>query len=302
MRWLRHVLPFVGCPLNHGASYCPFFVVGSGRSGNTLIRRILYAHKDLHIPPETYVLGHIIKLFYENRNMGWGDLVRLILAEFEYHQEFSTFEIPSLRPLVHQLSNVSKEKRSLAYVLNTFYSYHAEVHDVDYKRWGDKSPLNAYVMDDIYKVFPDAQFIHLLRDGCDVVYSYLQSGHYQSIESAAHRWTSALQAARTFMHRHPEACIEVRYEALVSTPESTVEQICRFLGIDYHPNIIDRCDVAQAMGDVHQYAHHQNVQQPINTKSIGKGRRNLTEEQKLKLEALIGKQLRDVGYDSIISY
>jgi len=74
------LIPFIGLPLNRGELINPFFIIGSGRSGNTLLRRVLFNHSKLHIPPETLVLGHVIKLFNIHRNMAWKDIVYLIFS------------------------------------------------------------------------------------------------------------------------------------------------------------------------------------------------------------------------------
>ena len=68
-----------------------------------MFRRILTSHSGLHIPPETFVLGACIRKFRQHgRRMNWPDLVSLIMAEFEFHPEFHTFET-WLGPLVEQL-------------------------------------------------------------------------------------------------------------------------------------------------------------------------------------------------------
>ena len=50
-----------GRPLHSTVRYMPFFIIGSGRSGNTLLRTILETHPEVHIPPETYVIGKVNK-------------------------------------------------------------------------------------------------------------------------------------------------------------------------------------------------------------------------------------------------
>ena len=60
---LRARLPFLGYALHGEERHDPFFVIGVGRSGNTLFRRILTAHSELHIPPETFVLGDVLADF-----------------------------------------------------------------------------------------------------------------------------------------------------------------------------------------------------------------------------------------------
>lgn len=69
----------------------PFFIIGSGRSGSTLLRRILCANPELHIPPETYVLGPAISLWEATEGDAWPVRVGRILDLFERHPEFETF-------------------------------------------------------------------------------------------------------------------------------------------------------------------------------------------------------------------
>lgn len=214
--WLRRIKlisPFDGYPLHLNEQIHPFFIIGSGRSGNTLLRRILYNHSTLHIPPETYVLGNGIKFFSVNRKLLWRELVFSTLAQFEYYPEFETFEI-SLRPLAWKLIHLPPDKRSLAFILDAFYRYHAEQHKIVCQRWGDKTPINTFALDRIYSVFPEAQFIHIIRDGCDVVASYRKARIYTNILEAANRWVSAITVAQNFIKSHPENCLEIRYEEL----------------------------------------------------------------------------------------
>ncbi|MEO7677469.1 MAG: sulfotransferase, partial [Verrucomicrobiota bacterium] len=156
-------------PLHRGELHRPFFIVGSGRSGNTLLRRLLQASPEVHIPPETYVLGKVIRAFRKYRwILPWEQLINLTLAIFEFYPEFDKFEV-SLRPLAQRLQDAPPGSRSLALMLDALYRFHGEQTGKTFSVWGDKTPNNSYALDRIVSVFPRAQFIHILRDGGDVV-------------------------------------------------------------------------------------------------------------------------------------
>jgi len=295
----KHALPFGGYPLQRQENYRPFFIIGSGRSGNTLLRRILYAHSALHIPPETYVLGRVIRIFRQYRRANWKDLVFLTLAQLEYYPEFETFEI-ALRPLANRLLETSASVRSLAFIVDSFFRYHAEQHGIACQRWGDKTPLNTFSLSLIHSVFPDAQFIHMIRDGCDVVSSYVEAGIYQNIDDAGRRWRDSIQAAERFSHSYPGSCWEIRYEALVSQPEHVVRQLCGFLDIDFENSMLDSHPYSAYMGDVTLHDHHHRVHQPISLSSIGKGRTLMSKSEKARLQGIIGKTLHHLGYEPCI--
>jgi protein-tyrosine sulfotransferase len=293
-------IPFLGYPLSRSdVDIKPFFIVGSGRSGNTLLRRVLLAHSELYIPPETYVLGRAIKTFQRHNHLRWKDLVFLTLSLFEFHPEFVTFEC-SLRPLADQLAQTPSPSRNLANILDNFYRYHAEIKGFHPIRWGDKTPLNVYDLPLIKKAFPKAQFIHIVRDGCDVVESYLRSGIYEDLEAAGERWRSAVQAFAEFSMKNPASCYVVRYEDLVRSPRDTVEGLCDFLEIEFETQMLDSEDLSNLMGDVQMRDHHQRVSGKITSSRIGKGRELLKTEEKKALGEKIDAQLIKLGYDPCI--
>ncbi|MFC1739682.1 sulfotransferase [Planctomycetota bacterium] len=298
---LKLILPFSGCPIHRKENYNPFFIVGSGRSGNTLLRRILHSHSRLFIPPEVQILSKVVDLFIRYRTMKWSNLVPLIYSKFQFYRNFYTFDIESLNPLVDKVLRCDKSKRSLAYIINSFYQYYAEVHHLSNNRWGDKTPINTFCMLKLYMVFPDARFIHIIRDGCDVVDSYVKAGIYSDYKSAALRWKRSIKVAQKFGRKFAESYTEVRYEDLVRKPERVVKELCVFLGIEFEPQMITSEDTAYTLGDVAQMKHLENVKKPITTKNIGKGRRNLSEDAKNILEKIIGQELRNLGYKSYIS-
>lgn len=286
-------------PLHRNENYEPFFIVGSGRSGTTLLRRILQASPEVHIPPETFVLADVIEHFRRGANRPWRDVVYMTLALFEYYPEFEKFGI-QLRRLANQLLECPREKRSLAFILDKIYRYHGEQMGETFRKWGDKTPINAFCLEQILGVFPDAKFIHMLRDGADVVHSYVKAGLQPSIEAAAKRWQRSVRAVEGFARRHPAICHEVRYEQLVTDPERVVRSVCRFLGIAFDPRMINRLDHIDSMPDVKQYRHLVNVLHPIAPDSIGKGRKALTVEEKGRLQRLIGEDLERLGYRPLV--
>ncbi len=285
-------------PLAVKSSTAPFFIIGSGRSGNTLLRRIIGAHPDVYIPPETYVLGRLVSLFEQNQHLSWKQIVYLCLAQFEFHHEFDTFGI-SLRPLALELSKVPQASQSLAYIIDEFYKFAASEHNVLFNRWGDKTPLNTFYLNEILSVFPTAQFIHIIRDGCDVIPSYVKAGIYDELEDAAKRWVQSVRLADDFSKQHKGRCFEVRYEELVTHPEEVTKKVCKFLGITFEEAMLNSQGHASQMGDVTARSHHKNVFKPISPESIGKGRRTMSKTAKSRLAVLIGKELEIRGYSAL---
>lgn len=252
----------------------PFFIIGSGRSGNTLLRRILNNNEDLYIPPETYVLGQIIRQYYRHPLMRWEDLVNSSLEIFERHPEFETFELSSLGRLKVDLRKKVKSKRNLADIINSFYEYYKLEHNLTAGRWGDKTPLNVFALNELLIVFPKSQYIHIIRDPLDAVSSYIKSEIYSDVVSATNRWVRAVELSCAFGRNNPDQYMEVFYSDLVSNPKKTTVEVCDFLGVGFQEEMLK--ETSKNMGDVKMRKHHYGVMMPINKDSLGRGMKELS--------------------------
>lgn len=274
----------------------PFFIIGSGRSGNTLLRAVLTGHSDVAIPPESYVLAKAIRRFRAYSFLDWPLLVRIVLAEFEYHDQFESWDL-SLRSVYEPLSQLPEEKCDLALILDEIYRRYMSVHMPNAKRWGDKTPMNTAHLHWIDRVFPQAKYVHMLRDGRDVVSSYVQAGLYSSVEEAGQRWRRSVTMARRFGERFPDRYLEVRYENLVRRPEREVRRVCEFLGIEFRKDMLQFQDDVDELGDTH-LSHHEGLRRPINTDSIGKWKSRLSTQDQEIVVRLIGDKLDAMGYEA----
>lgn len=287
-----------GVPLQRGEVLQPFFIIGPGRSGTTLLRRLLIADPTVHVPPETYVLGRALKDFQALARAPWSTLVNATLARFEYHPEFVRFGI-SLRDLANELYDMPEDRRSLARVIDRMYHFHAEAtlgHEVSL--WGDKTPRNTMHLPAIRSVFPDARFVHLVRDGYDVVESLLRIGREPDVHAAARRWVEYTRRAQAFGKSVTDQYREVRYERLVTDPEGQLRALCPFLGITFDPGMLNSQWLAEGMGDVPALAHHRGVSEPVSDQHVGRGRTHLASADAKFADRIMGSQMRLLGYES----
>jgi hypothetical protein len=282
-------------PLHREEGLRPLFIIGAGRSGNTLLRRILVAGGEIHIPPETYVLGTAISLFRRSQHLGWPQQVNLMLAQFEYHPNFDTFGI-GLRQLALTSADIKADRRSLAILIDGFYRLHGQSVGSTAARWGDKTPLNVYSLERILSVFPDAAFVHMVRDGVDVAASYLRTGLIGGLDDAGLRWRTSVEAVEQFAERHPGRCLEVRYERLVIDPSTETRRVTDFAGLSFAPTMVDTLSHVDQLGDVMAQSHHSEVRRPVHSNAVGAGRRNLSETERQHLQRLIGPTLTRWSY------
>lgn len=253
------------------------FIVGCGRSGNTLLRRLLMEKYDIYLPPETYVLGSQIVDYKAGKNKSWAHRVETALARLEYQHEFETFGIASLSPFALDAKEWPVDKRSFQDLIINLYKWMASLHGRHVEWVGDKTPLNTLNLGLINRAFPRAKFVFMERDPVDVVASYLNAGIYSSPSEAAERWVKSYLAWEGFSKLKPSTdIIEIKYEDLVSDSSQCITDI----GNKFHIPLGDEKKIrANAkdsfLGDVGMRLHHSNVLKAPSSSSIGKGRSNM---------------------------
>lgn len=288
---------FYRYPLSKNPKNNPFFIIGAARSGNTLLRAILAAHNSVAIPPESYALGNIARVWQRNNFLEWSELIRLVIGAFESHEEFYTWSI-DLAPLYRKLDQIKEQDRSLAAVITEVFSAYSEIHAPGATLWGDKTPLNSEYLPWISATFPKAKYVHIIRDGRDAVASMMRANlQYGILDQCCLEWRVRVQNNLQLGKKLPsQQYLEIRYERLVSHPAEETERVCQFLNIKFSKAMLNTADNFHQMGDTVELDHHKNVENPINTESIGAWQRTLTEAQAAYVVNELGPLLETLGY------
>ncbi|MBM7623039.1 sulfotransferase [Sporohalobacter salinus] len=274
----------------------PFFIIGCGRSGTTLLRSILNAHSDISIPPEFVALAELIKTYKNFNYISWNDLLNMIISVFKSTPHFSIWKV-ELSEIYEQLLDLEQKERTLAKIIDTIYNNFLQHNFSQAKIWGDKTPLNTLNIELIDEVFPDAKYIHLIRNGKDVVSSYLNSTKYvNSVERACARWNKHVSKGLEFKEsQNKDEYLEVYYEDLVTNPSQEVEKICNLIGVEFNSTMLNYHDQLSKLDDT-KAEQHKNLHKDINTDSIGKWEKGLNSFQKEKVDKLLTKNLRRLNY------
>lgn len=272
----------------------PFFIVGSGRSGNTLVRAVLHGHSRLAIPPESYVLGRVAWLGRLFRDDPWELQVDRLLGAFDTPEIGATWHLDLTR-VRERLLAAPQDRRGVDAVVDAVYRSWVEDHAPGANSWGDKTPLNALYLPWLDELFPGARYIHVLRDGRDVALSYVRAGLYATVEAAARRWRESVEHVRRFSTEAAgERLVEVRYEELVIDPERHVEGLCRFLDVEPESGMMDFWRQGRGLGDT-ELPHHANVGGPVTSEYVGQWK-DLSATELRRLESALGRTLRRAGY------
>jgi hypothetical protein len=249
----------------------PIFIVGSPRSGTTLLRLMLDAHPHISCGPETSFLI---------------DMERIVRHHWS-HIELYGFSREYWRDKIARF----------------FASFQVEYAARRGKRrWADKTPHYTPHMDFIAALFPDAQFVHIIRDGRDVVASCRQRWGYGSAFRGIQRWKAYVSAARAFGQRAPaDQYHELRYEDLVANAEGVVRDLLAYLHEPWDERVLD---YMRAPHDIQPtYPAHvckrrisEAGQGSIYASRVGAWRRELDPVLKLAVYLWAGKLLRELGY------
>ncbi|MQA87558.1 MAG: sulfotransferase [Streptosporangiales bacterium] len=275
-----------------GARDRPVFVGACPRSGTTLLRTMLNSHPELALPLETRFLMEA----WEAR-ASFGDLSdadrRRQLARWIFRRKRTRWHRLGVdqRPAIARLVSAPPTIGSL---LGTCFLMYAEHHGKP--RWGDKRPMYDQHLDAIFAMFPDAQFVHLVRDPRATVASVRRVGWSGGdVVAPTELWGRSLRAVDAWRGRlAPDQLLEIRYEDLVIEPRATMERVCGFLGLA--PEGIDSMLAFHERGDVPQNRHHWQVSRPVTAASVRGWEKTLDAPEVAFVERALGAQMRRYGY------
>jgi hypothetical protein len=252
---------------------------------------------EIYIPPETYVLNNIAEVRLRGRGLRWRELVNLCISSFEYHKEFSTFEIAGLRDFAIDAHSWPSERQSLPRLISELYKWLATKKGISHQWIGDKTPLNTVYLGKIRKILPHCSFLYIYRDGVDVATSYVKAGIYRTIDDAALRWVFSNTCWQSFKKSlAPTQFWEISYESLVADPQRTVSDIASFFGIPPRTNPLD---VREYLGDVIARDHHRNVMKRPSAKFVGQGRKSLNSVDRRSIAKIVNPTLKALGYPEL---
>ncbi|MGH2734524.1 MAG: sulfotransferase family protein [Actinomycetota bacterium] len=261
-----------------------FFILGSARSGTTLLRMMLNAHPDVAVPPES---RFIVELYNGNEV-----IVSDFLGALDAHKRWPAWELSS-EAVAAELG--ARERVSYVAAVEACYSAFAKSrHKV---RFGDKTPRYVEHIPFLASLWPQARFVHLVRDGRAVAQSYADVPFGpKRVAKAAELWSRRVdQGVRDGRALGPGRYLELRYESLVEDPEVALKALCAFLGLDFDPAMLEYSE--RSKGEVLDRARRYN---PNVTRQVSHTRSWIDEMPKAQVEvfeAVGGGTLSALGYD-----
>lgn len=271
----------------------PIFVVGCARSGTTMLQLMLHAHPRIAIPPET----RFVMPTYANRS-DFGDLTveanRRRLASYIVERKGTAFKDLKLDPKA-TIEEIVAGPPSIGSAVGIVFRAYARKHGKP--RWGDKRPAYLLNLDMITNLFPDAQIVHIVRDGRDCVASLKEAAwHKGGVYQAVSDWTRGTDEGRRAARRlGPESYYDVYYERLVSDPAGELRKLCEFLGEEYDEAMTAPNEVAGIAVPARKTWHKLTHQAPTDER-VGSWAKRLEPWEIGLCEAIMGERLAAHGY------
>jgi UDP-3-O-[3-hydroxymyristoyl] glucosamine N-acyltransferase len=273
------------------------FIVGCGRSGNTLLRTMINSHPDIAIPPETEFIVDATQPGLDA--VGVCDAVSKHLRIIDLHIDVDEWrkDVQALEPF------------TAAQALRELYARYARRFGKS--RYGDRTPYYSEHLPLIAATFPEARAIHLIRDGRDVAASMkpLWFGPNNAGDLADH-WRNTINTIRASAEFMP--ILEVRYEQLIREPRSVLAEVLDFCELTWNDSVLQyhvRAEehfkevVSDAQtstgvklaGVAERHALHALITQPPQTNRIGAWRTGLTPREVAIFSGRAGRLLEELG-------
>ena len=263
-------------------------VLGVSRSGTTLLKEMLDQHSSLAIPSESYFIPQLWA-----RHGAHPDLDRLLddLGRLERIRQWGVEPCA-----VRQRLSV---RATFAEAVRAVYDVYAQMQGKT--RYGDKTPAYMQDLPLLDHVFPEAQYVHIVRDGRDAGRSFVAMrrrprfdwSRPRGLVAFACQWRDEVEGARRFGHTHAAGrYLEVRYEDLVAEPETVLRGICAYLDLDYERAMLAYWEDVDAA----RLRDHPRLARPAAPRA-STWRDELSAAQVERFEAMAGPLLSELDYD-----
>ncbi|HWN05670.1 MAG TPA: sulfotransferase [Steroidobacteraceae bacterium] len=261
------------------SSFAPIVLGGCGRSGTTLLRLMLDSHRRICCGPESSL--------FRRRAID----TRWLADRFGFSRDEvrAIYDAAASRPaFIVAFAALCMQKAGKA-------------------RWAEKTPRNIGRVADIFRCFPEARFVHVLRDGRDVACSLrthprhrviegklVPTGIRRPIAGCARRWVRDIEGSRRWWG--DPRFMTVRYEDLVLDPRPALGHLMTFIGEAWDEAMLAHSSADSPFRDATRFAQNPEALGAVSTAALGRWQRDLDERDKRIFRRIAGPLLVELGY------
>ena len=267
--------------------------VGCGRSGTTLLRNIFDSHSALAMTHESHFIGPLAKVrsrYEAEAGFDSDAFVADLFGDANFVRQ--GLEVEAVRSALDRA-----RPTSYAGAVRAVFAAYAERDGK--KLYGDKTPGSVTQIELLAELFPEAKFVHIIRDGRAVALSYLERPEWgpETMAEAANHWKNRVRRGRAAGRAiGADRYMEVRYEDVVAEPEMVARTVCDFLGLEFEYGMLRYHEKSKEfIASTKDPEAFKNLSRPITgglrawEDEISPGDQNL-------FEAIAGDLLEELGY------
>lgn len=275
--------------------HSPFFLTGAPKSGTTWLGKLLDAHPQISCMGEACV--HHFGLRLVEAAKSYNALLEQRRAVITDSNDFPILKWPDVLSLMRHFIELR-------------FAAIADPAKPDLRFLGEKDPEHALHFKELGPLFPEAKFIHIIRDGRGV---FLSAWHHNVrskdknldrlgfedfLGITATEWSSRVRRARESSQALGNRYFELRYEDLVAEPELWMTRALDFLGADSSPATVRACVEAASF---EKLSKGRKPGEEDKASFFRKGipddwRNELTPAQIQRFKELSGSLLEELGY------
>jgi len=272
------------------------FILGKERSGTSLLQNMLNAHPCIIAPSESKFALLLYPKFGYIKN--WSEKDVLHFADALYTEPlFSHVWQPDKKKLIDELLAI---KDNADYGLMCKVAYLQMRKDkTNVRLISDKNPHYVLFTDTLLKIFPNAKFIHIVREPRDNIYSHIASFKDKNTIFRAYQWLEFNSIAEKEKKKMPSSYFTVIYEDLVNNTEGVMRKLCDFLKIEYSPEMKENKPLSSISNDFvktemggRAAAINDQLSKPITMSNIGKWKSGMSEYDRKVTEMITAKFAR----------
>lgn len=280
----------------------PLFVVGSGRSGTTIVATLLSLLPAVQIAKETGFIGLLQNDLLRYRS---SDQAERLIPEINSWLNQNDWKE---RASVEEFRNFCSRNGLSGSIglLHYIWQLDSEKDWNELRIVGDNTPLYVMAIPVILELFPNARFIHMVRDPRDVVCSMLKMrfGACEAVTAAMewHHYLGCWLLAERLIPASQR--MECRYEDLCTNPTATFAKLAEFAGASadvaseaYQRHAAREKSATTGFERLVKWGHHRNLTEPLTPKRIGRYREELSAKQIAQIESITQYGMRAYGYE-----
>lgn len=283
----------------------PIFIVGSPRSGTTLLAAMMGAHSQLSCGPETHFFRWLGDADIEllTAPADWPDRA----ADFVSSISRTDFTKGGRRAMIEDYGLDRKEiELSLATCSPSVGAMLSSVAGsfmrlTGKSRWVEKTPDHIEHVAEIRRHFPSSPILRMVRDPRDVALSLTRvPWGVSSVTEGLLFWKSQEDTSSGFFE-HDENSLTIRFEDLIARPREALKEIASFIGEVFEESMLDTSRTGKIVNS-REVAWKAKASQPIDRSRIEVWRGALTEKQNCLAEALVGDRIEHYEYPRLCSF